>query len=154
MRVKFKTIPDIYSMKRSLPSAILLVILCLLASCGVHQKFRQAEFSRDVESAIDSVCQHYMDKGHFPGMAVAVVTQDRKLWSKGYGYSDIDSKRPIDPKRDRFRIGSISKSVTASALARLVEDPPLLSGLSGRQSRPHAASARRSSRLHTALQRI
>jgi serine beta-lactamase-like protein LACTB len=122
MRVKFKTIPDIYSMKRSLPSAILLVILCLLASCGVHQKFRQAEFSRDVESAIDSVCQHYMDKGHFPGMAVAVVTQDRKLWSKGYGYSDIDSKRPIDPKRDRFRIGSISKSVTASALARLVED--------------------------------
>jgi len=62
-----------------------------------------------------------MLKNHFPGIAVAIAHKDM-LWTKGSGYSNLEAHIPVDPKEDLFRIGSISKLVTAVALARLVQE--------------------------------
>jgi len=62
-----------------------------------------------------------METGHFPGLAIAIASGKQNLWSKGFGYSNLESKTPIDPENHLFRIGSISKTITAAALARMKE---------------------------------
>ncbi|MCB0685140.1 MAG: beta-lactamase family protein [Saprospiraceae bacterium] len=69
--------------------------------------------SKKVEMAMDSQL--------LPGIAVSVYA-DGKMWSDGFGYSNLESKSPIIPEISRFRIGSISKTLTAAALSRLYED--------------------------------
>ena len=55
-----------------------------------------------------------------PGVSVAVAVDGRVVWSEGFGYADLAAKRPVTPAT-RFRIGSISKSITAVGLMLLVE---------------------------------
>lgn len=75
---------------------------------------------RVLYARIDSLCRQQMKAGDFPGMAVAIGRGEQLIWAHGYGYADIDDQVAVDPLSHLFRIGSISKAVTASALARLV----------------------------------
>jgi CubicO group peptidase (beta-lactamase class C family) len=67
-----------------------------------------------------------VQEGHYPGVAVAVASGKHNLWTKGYGYANLGQKTQIDPQEHLFRIGSISKSVTAAALAREYEKGEIL----------------------------
>jgi serine beta-lactamase-like protein LACTB, mitochondrial len=60
-----------------------------------------------------------MEAGHYPGLAIAVASGKRSLWHKGYGYADLQLDIPVDAGDHLFRIGSISKTITAAALGRL-----------------------------------
>lgn len=55
-----------------------------------------------------------------PGMTVAVAVDGTIVWSEAFGYADLSSKRPTC-RLTRFRIGSISKCLTAAGLMRMVE---------------------------------
>lgn len=55
-----------------------------------------------------------------PGLTAAVAVDGRLVWSNAFGYADLEAKRPMTAA-SRFRIGSISKSLTAAGLMRLVE---------------------------------
>lgn len=57
----------------------------------------------------------------FPGAAVVIVQGDRVVLSKGFGLADITTGRPIDPDRTMFRVGSISKLLTAILVLQRVE---------------------------------
>lgn len=67
-----------------------------------------------------SLVRELMDQNHLPGLAVAVV-QDKEVDSAGYGYADLESKKPVTPDT-LFDIASCSKSMTAAAVGLLVED--------------------------------
>ncbi|MEO8001591.1 MAG: serine hydrolase domain-containing protein, partial [Arenimonas sp.] len=43
------------------------------------------------------------------------------IWSKAYGYADMEQKVPVDPATTKFRVGSVAKPMTALALATLVK---------------------------------
>ena len=43
------------------------------------------------------------------------------LLHEGYGYADVDRRTPVDPARTLFRIGSVSKLFTWTAVMQLVE---------------------------------
>ncbi len=60
-------------------------------------------------------------EGHFPGLAVAVWQHGDYVLLEGWGYADLESRRPVDPQASLFRVGSISKPFTASGLALLHE---------------------------------
>ena len=70
---------------------------------------------------IDSICLAQQEQFHYPGLAVTVIAPGGKIWMKGYGYADLENKVRINPQEHLFRIGSISKTITATALARLYE---------------------------------
>ena len=53
-----------------------------------------------------------------PGISAAVSVDGRTVWSKGYGYSDVENLVPCTPS-SVMRIASISKPLTASAIALL-----------------------------------
>ncbi|MCL4523728.1 MAG: beta-lactamase family protein [Acidobacteria bacterium] len=55
-----------------------------------------------------------------PGLSVAVAANGKIVWSEGFGFADLEKQTPVTTAT-RFRIGSISKSVTAAGLALLVE---------------------------------
>ena len=54
------------------------------------------------------------------GMTVAVIDGFEIAWEAGYGIADTVEGTPVDPGT-LFLAGSISKSVTATAVMRLVE---------------------------------
>ena len=57
----------------------------------------------------------------YPGIAIAVSVDGETVWSEGFGYANLEHRVPMWPSV-KFRVGSISKSLTAAAAATLVED--------------------------------
>ncbi|HYT81886.1 MAG TPA: serine hydrolase domain-containing protein [Gemmatimonadales bacterium] len=59
-----------------------------------------------------------------PGFALAIAVDGRIVWSEAFGYADVAAQIPATPAT-QFRIGSVSKSLTADALAQLYESGQL-----------------------------
>ncbi|MDQ6423370.1 serine hydrolase [Paenibacillus sp. LHD-117] len=57
----------------------------------------------------------------YVGASVVIVKDGETIAQRGYGYSDLESKQKVDPASSVFRIASVSKSFTATALMQLVE---------------------------------
>lgn len=68
-----------------------------------------------------AIPQNLAEKG-IAGMAVTVVHEGDLVFSKGYGYADIETGRTVDPAHTIFRIGSVSKLFTWTAVMQLVEE--------------------------------
>jgi serine beta-lactamase-like protein LACTB len=60
-------------------------------------------------------------KNDLSGLAISVSYLDTIIYSKGFGYADIANNIPVDPSQTKFRIGSITKTLTVLALTRLAE---------------------------------
>lgn len=69
---------------------------------------------------LDKYYQKSLDEWHIPGMAIAIVKDGKIVFSKGYGYADLQQKTKVDGNT-LFAIASNSKAFTASALAQLVD---------------------------------
>jgi D-alanyl-D-alanine carboxypeptidase len=59
-----------------------------------------------------------------PGVVVGVVAGDELVWSRGFGFADTASKRPMSPQV-KFRMASHSKLFTATAVMQLREQGKL-----------------------------
>jgi CubicO group peptidase (beta-lactamase class C family) len=76
---------------------------------------------QDVASWADGFMPYALKSGDIAGAVVVVVKDGAVLFEKGYGYSDIAARRPVDPDRTLFRVGSTSKLFTWTAVMQLVE---------------------------------
>ena len=76
----------------------------------------------DIESFMDEFFDEQMEALHIPGAAVVVVQDGKIMFSKGYGYADLETQMPVDPERTIMRAGSVSKLVTATAAMQMVEN--------------------------------
>jgi len=79
----------------------------------------------NVSAWLDGYMPTAMRDDRIPGAVVAIVKDGRVLVSKGYGYANEAKKIPVDPDRTLFRVGSISKLFTATAVLQLVEQGKL-----------------------------
>ena len=70
----------------------------------------------------DLLLEELVAKGRVPGMAIQVSFRGRPWLAAGYGMADLQKGTRVVPDSTVFRIASISKPITATALARLVED--------------------------------
>ena len=77
-------------------------------------------FSQDKVQKIDELIQKYFEMGQFNG-AVLVAEDGKVIFSKGFGYSDMENKIPV--KTDtKFRLASVTKQFTATLIMQLVEN--------------------------------
>ncbi|RNB69572.1 serine hydrolase domain-containing protein [Brevibacillus panacihumi] len=76
---------------------------------------------KEVEQFADDFFNRPVIKENMAGAAFAVVKGDKVLVNKGYGYADVKKKLPVDPDRTVFRVASISKIITATAVMQLAE---------------------------------
>ena len=81
----------------------------------------QAIPAADLEAFVDGYVRHAMARDHIGGVTVSVVQNGQVVLKKGYGFASLEPRRPVDPDRTLFRIGSISKTFTWIALMKEVE---------------------------------
>ncbi|WP_410770512.1 serine hydrolase domain-containing protein [Fontibacillus sp. BL9] len=74
-----------------------------------------------LEQVVDNVMEANMDKLHIAGSAVVVTRGNDILFSKGYGYGDVERELPMDPASTMIRIGSLTKTVVGAAAMQEVE---------------------------------
>jgi CubicO group peptidase (beta-lactamase class C family) len=74
--------------------------------------------------SFDSLINRFMSDWKIVGASVAVIKDEKLIYSKGFGYADKENKIETEPKHI-FRIASVSKLLTAIAIMKLVEDGKL-----------------------------
>jgi CubicO group peptidase (beta-lactamase class C family) len=84
--------------------------------------------------------------GNLPGLSVAVAVDGEIAWAEGFGVSVVESRTPVTPLT-RFRLGALSKPLTAVAAALLHDQGRLdpmrpCSGMSPRTRRSSGRSPR------------
>ena len=79
----------------------------------------------EIEAFLDQLFIQQMEDYHFAGITAVVVKDGQTLFQKGYGYSDLENQTPVDPAETLFRIGSVTKLFTWTAVHQLSEQGKL-----------------------------
>lgn len=75
---------------------------------------------RDAIRADSGMLRRLKEGLRAPGLSLTVAAGGKIVWSVSCGYADLKSRRPVTA-HTRFRIGSVSKALTATALAEYAE---------------------------------
>jgi CubicO group peptidase (beta-lactamase class C family) len=72
------------------------------------------------EEAIRSMALAFLEKFGIKGISIAYGRDGKIAFQQGYGFADVEGKEPVTPDH-RFRIASVSKPITASAIMVCIE---------------------------------
>lgn len=112
---------------RKLAALVKMMVGAALLLSGSAQSIaaatqRQASApEQNLAARIDRVVEQEMRSAHIPGAVVVVVKDGRIVFQRGYGVGNTETRRPVDPRRTVFRIGSITKAFTATAVMQLAD---------------------------------
>ena len=98
-------------MRKSLPIAFILILF-------IAQSIRAQIITA---TQIDSLVEKVLTTFDVPGIAVAVVKDDKIIHAKGYGVRSLRTKLKVD-ENTLFGVASNSKAFTAAALGMLVDE--------------------------------
>ncbi|HEY9231473.1 MAG TPA: serine hydrolase domain-containing protein, partial [Blastocatellia bacterium] len=103
------------------PFAMRVVLCVLLLACiPAAAQTLPADKIEKIEKEISAV----MSQQNIPGLSVAVVTDHKLRGSHGYGLADVENNVPAKTGTV-YRLGSISKTITAIAVMQLAEQGKL-----------------------------
>lgn len=71
-------------------------------------------------TALDAAMRDLVATWGLPGAQLAIGYEGRLVLDRGYGYADRDALEPVEPEH-RFRIASVTKTITAVGTMGLVE---------------------------------
>src|SRR5215208_3887356 len=97
-------------------SALTVLLLASIAASAQTTSHLPAHKVEKIEKAISAE----MSRQNIPGLSVAIVADRKLLWSNGYGLADLENHVPAK-SATVYRLGSISKSITAIAVMQLAE---------------------------------
>lgn len=83
-----------------------------------------ADLSADAVRRIETLVDEWVHDADVPGASVVVVDADGELYAEGFGARDLEDNAPATPET-LYGMGSISKSLTSTAVAQLVESGEL-----------------------------
>ncbi|WP_285063790.1 serine hydrolase domain-containing protein [Frigoribacterium sp. ME-P-080] len=90
-----------------------------------HQPGGHSLTKDDVDTWLDGAVGSALQTTGIPGATVSVVADGKVLTARGYGMADTGTgetpAEAVDPERTLFRVGSVSKVVSATAIMQLVE---------------------------------
>ena len=89
-------------------AALITFAILLITSCSSPEK------------KADRLINEFMEKSGTVGLSVAVVKDNKLIYTSAFGKSSIEQNRQMNPD-DIFRIASISKSFTTTAILTLIE---------------------------------
>ena len=96
---------------------IKLNLTILIISIVFETTYSQTKI--DLDSS-EIFIENYIINNHVPGFAASVIKGDEIIWSKAYGYADIENNIPMTIN-SLMNIASISKTITATAVLQLWE---------------------------------
>lgn len=91
-----------------------LVLIAFFLITTVHsQQVKFQEASKTIENTTDSIDRFIENKRNESGMvglAAAIIINKKLVWTKGYGYADLEHKIAFTPNKI-MNIGSITKTI-------------------------------------------
>ncbi|MFB6366785.1 cyclic peptide export ABC transporter [Paenibacillus elgii] len=99
--------------------AVCLLLLVWLPAGAGRALGQEAARSLPVEE-IERWITSQMNEGGIPGLSVVIAGKDNVLYQKGFGYADLQTKRPVTGET-LFELGSTSKAFTGLAVLQLQE---------------------------------
>ena len=81
--------------------------------------------AEDLSTFFGGMLPYMLARGDIAGGAIVVVKDGKVLFAQGYGYADLERRTPVSPAATLFRIGSVSKLFTWTAVMQLVEQHKL-----------------------------
>ncbi|MGE6259805.1 serine hydrolase domain-containing protein [Heyndrickxia sporothermodurans] len=98
-----------------------ILVLCLLFILLISiLPVSQISAEQDIKSTIDNYVENYLEKQRVPGASIAIVHRNDIVYSNAWGVTG-ESEEKVTTETP-FTIGSISKSLTALAIMRLIEE--------------------------------
>jgi CubicO group peptidase (beta-lactamase class C family) len=105
------------------PSAVLLAVASAVAGCTATPPPPPDPVARGDEAAVvrqaTAFIRDEMARHRIAGLSIALVDAERIVWAEGFGVADARTARPATA-HTLYRMGSISKPVTAAAALRLM----------------------------------
>jgi CubicO group peptidase (beta-lactamase class C family) len=101
----------------------LCLFLALLAGCASAPQRPTSIVRGDyaaTQAYITRLIEHGMAQNKVTGLSIALVDDQRVVWSQGFGYADLERKLPATPST-LYRVASISKLFTGTAAMQLAE---------------------------------
>ncbi len=98
-----------------------LAVLFTIGLLTITVNIRAELDSVRVEAFMDGLIASTLIDNNIAGATASIVKDGEVLLLKGYGYSDLEERLPVDPNETLFRIGSISKMFVWVAVMQLVE---------------------------------
>ena len=95
----------------------LLVFALAAAPLGAQTR---AELPAETIEKIEAAVSAQMARDHVPGASVAVAVGERVVYANGFGLSDLENSVPAKASTV-YRLASISKPITATAVVQPVE---------------------------------
>jgi serine beta-lactamase-like protein LACTB len=99
-------------------SRLVLAIALLFVKAASAQTAAADSYAAARANA-DRQAKEWIARG-IPGLSLTVAVDGKIVYSEGFGFADLEERVAVWPTT-KFRIGSISKPLTATALAQLVE---------------------------------
>ncbi len=104
-----------------------LLLSILLSAATAHAEAQPASLDdrAALEAWVDGTMNAMLEAHHVAGSVVAIVRNGEVIFSKGYGYSDLKERKPVEPATTLFRIGSVSKLFVWTSVMQLLEQGKL-----------------------------
>ena len=74
----------------------------------------------DLRTFFDGLVPYMLKRNDIAGGVISVVKDGKLIFAQGYGYAEVAKRTPVIPDRTLFRIGSVSKLFTWTAVMQLV----------------------------------
>lgn len=86
--------------------------LLLLAGCASTNGIRVAPFEQEADEIRRAL--------HIPGMSAVIVQDQKVLWTRGFGYADLENRVSATPDT-LYSVASVTKTFGSTLLMQLVE---------------------------------
>ncbi len=93
---------------------LIVALMLLLFSCTNHHQTKK-------QAAFKAFLYDIMIEYHLPGLAVAVISDGKLIAVEELGLRRVDLNTPIQTN-DSFHVGSVSKPISTTVIATLVEE--------------------------------
>ena len=78
---------------------MLLTMLAPLCAAPAQESHVTSEQVTRAVQQLEKLAQQKIQENAVPGLAIAVVFQDKVVYAKGFGLRDVNTKEPVDADR-------------------------------------------------------
>ncbi len=116
-------------MKTIIKLLLIVPIICLLVLSCLSQTQETTALKTDIDgkmliSRLEKAIPVLMNKGHVPGLSIAVIRGGKILWTEGFGIKNTKTGEPVE-KDTVFEAASLTKPFFAYMVMKLVESGEL-----------------------------
>ena len=107
-------------------TATFLIVAFTVTNCKKEEKVPNQDQDQHQDTVatltdLDNAIKNKMSEYDFPALSIAIVKDEKLVYVKSYGLSDVESGI-VAKNDDLYRIASLSKPITATAILKLVQD--------------------------------